>query len=94
MNGTTQPCSFVKLVLGRIECDAEIEGGLGVRKSPSICRWDPPKWSGDSAEENSPNYRSFCVLNMSGTGRLLERNGGRVWHVVDAKGQVLTTGAR
>ncbi|KAK8815063.1 50S ribosomal protein L13 [Blastocystis sp. ATCC 50177/Nand II] len=26
---------------------------------------------------------------MSGTGRLLERNGGRVWHVVDAKGQVL-----
>ena len=52
MNGTTQPCSFVKLVLGRIECDAEIEGGLGVRKSPSICRWDPPKWSGDSAEEN------------------------------------------
>ena len=25
---------------------------------------------------------------MSGAGRLLERGGQRIWHVVDAKGQV------
>ena len=35
------------------------------------------------------NHPSLFVLDMSGTGRLLERNGERVWHVVDAKGQVL-----
>lgn len=26
---------------------------------------------------------------MSGAGRLIERNGQRIWHVVDAKGQVI-----
>lgn len=42
----------------------------------------------DSTREIA-NHPSLLVLDMSGTGRLLERNGERVWHVVDAKGQVL-----
>ena len=28
------------------------------------------------------------TIGMSGAGRLLERGGQRIWHVVDAKGQV------
>ena len=27
--------------------------------------------------------------SMSGAGRLIDRNGQRIWHVIDAKGQVI-----
>lgn len=38
--------------------------------------------------DNSAIETSRFISTMSGAGRILERNGNRVWHVVDAKGQV------
>ena len=40
-------------------------------------------------KEKTTQGNRIVNRSMSGAGRLIERNGQRIWHVVDAKGQVI-----